>query len=187
MVEPDGSPPTHSKPAVARQANNVRSLLLRTPISEALAGPALSARVAKQRGTVPVRVMPAPSSAVAAAAKAGATNVPLAKRPSLGGPSSSGGSLPASSGATSAAATTTPPVYLESRPWEAIAAQAHAGRSGATLDEQVASRIARIGMSMGLGAAALDAPAVERAKALLTARSSASRARTSSAGMDTTD
>ena len=154
-----GPAPTHAKPAVARQANNVRALLLRTPVSEALAGPALFAEVMQARGTVPTRVMPTSTST------GKATGIPLVKRPSsLGG---GGGS--SSSGGLNAVLGTTPPVYLEDRPWETLAARTHGGRKG-LLTDHLTARIADIGASIGMAAGALDASAVELANRILKER-----------------
>ena len=56
-AKPTGPPPTHAQPAPERYANNVRSVLLRTPIRSSLAGEELAAEVARIRGPLPVRTV----------------------------------------------------------------------------------------------------------------------------------
>ena len=129
----------HSRPATARRTNAVRTVLLRTLTSEALAGAALHAEYLQLRGTPPTR----PAAVRAAAPPAAPPGT--AKQPS--------------------AADHLEP-HAE-RPWEARLSTMHPSRAAA-LTAAVAAHVRASAEGLGLGADVAP-EGIAKAKALLAA------------------
>ena len=145
----------HNRPAKARQYNAVRAVLLRTPVSQSLAGSALYARYLEMRGPLSAR----PSRAAAASAAAGRpfphSSAPLADKVLM----------PLS---------TAPPLEQRPWPWEALLGTLPPSRS-AELTEAAAAHVRASAEALGLGST-VDPAHVARAKELVAAhRSSTTR------------
>jgi len=146
----------HNRPAKARQYNAVRAVLLRTPVSEALAGPALYARYLEMRGPLPA---PRPSRVAAASA-------------AVGRPSPHSSAPPADKVLTPLS--TAPPLEQRPWPWEALLGTLPPSRS-AELTEAAAAHVRASAAALGLGST-VDPAHVARAKELVAAhRSSTTR------------
>jgi hypothetical protein len=150
----------HNRPAKARQYNAVRAVLLRTPVSEALAGPALYARYLEMTKPEMRGPLPARPSRVSAASAA------------VGRPSPHSSAPP--SGKVLTPLSTAPPFEQRPWPWEALLGTLPPSRS-AELTEAAAAHVRASAAALGLGST-VDPAHVARAKELVAAhRSSTTR------------
>jgi hypothetical protein len=137
--------------------NAVRAVLLRTPVSEALAGPALYARYLEMRGPLPA---PRPSRVAAASA-------------AVGRPSPHSSAPPADKVLTPLS--TAPPLEQRPWPWEALLGTLPPSRS-AELTEAAAAHVRASAAALGLGST-VDPAHVARAKELVAAHRSSTTTR----------